>query len=167
MAGAHRVYIGLGSNLEQPAIQIKTALDSLQALPKTKVIKSSQLYASKPQGPQDQPDFVNAVCQLETGLQPLALLDALQSIEQQQGRVKKRHWGERLIDLDILLFDDQILNSERLIVPHKELSQRDFVLLPLLEISPGLVIPGLGSVEQLTEQLKQTFVIPWQAVDLI
>ncbi|MEA3406191.1 MAG: 2-amino-4-hydroxy-6-hydroxymethyldihydropteridine diphosphokinase [Pseudomonadota bacterium] len=167
MARLHSVYIGLGSNLEQPAKQIQEAIDALDALSETRVVKSSQLYASKPQGPQDQPDFVNAVCLLETTLEPMALLDMLQTIEQQQGRVKKRHWGERLIDLDILLFDNQVIDSDRLIVPHKEVSSRDFVLLPLSEISPGLVIPGLASVEDLIAQLEQTFVIPWQANDLL
>lgn len=167
MAKLHSAYIGLGSNLEQPAKQIQIAIDTLDALSEVKVIKCSQLYASKPQGPQDQPDFVNAVCLLETSLEPLALLDCLQSIEQQQGRVKKRHWGERLIDLDILLFDSQVMKSERLTVPHKEIGSRDFVLLPLAEISPGLVIPSLGSLDELIAQLEQTFVIPWQANDLL
>lgn len=156
----HSVYIGLGSNLANPVEQIKTAFKALASLPQTRVIKHSQLYASKPQGPQDQPDFVNAVSLIETALEPLALLEALQRLEQEQGKVKKRHWGERLIDLDILLFNSQVINLERLTVPHKEVANRDFVLLPLAELSAGLLIPNLGLVESLIEQLETTYVVP-------
>ena len=159
----HLVYIGLGSNLAEPIEQVRLALELLSSLPDTRVVKHSQLYTSKPQGPQDQPNFVNAVSLIETKLAPLVLLDALQALELQQGRVKKRHWGERVIDLDILLYDDQIIQSERLIVPHKELASRDFVLLPLAEISAGLLIPNLGSINDLIAQLKTTYVTPWQA----
>lgn len=155
----HLVYIGLGSNLANPVKQVKTAFSSLALLPKTRVIKHSKMYVSKPQGPQDQPDFVNAVSLIETELEPLTLLDALQDLEQQQGKVKKRHWGERLIDLDILLFNRQVIDSDRLTVPHKELANRDFVLLPLAEISAGLLIPNLGLVESLIAQLETTYVV--------
>ena len=157
---AHLVYIGLGSNLANPVEQIKKAFDALALLPKTRVIKHSQLYASKPQGPQDQPDFVNAVSLIETELEPLDLLDALQGIEQQHGKVKKRHWGERLIDLDILLYGDQVIDSERLTVPHKEMTHRDFVLLPLADVSAGLLVSNLGSVEALIQNLESTYVVP-------
>lgn len=159
----HAAYIGLGSNLAGPVEQVKTACQSLNTIPQTHVVKCSQLYASKPQGPQDQPDFVNAVCLLETGLTPLDLLDALQNLEQSQGRIKKRHWGERHIDLDILLFDQDVISSERLTVPHIEIANRDFVLLPLAEISAGLLIPNLGTVESLIAKLQTTYVKPWQA----
>lgn len=160
---AELVYIGLGSNLENPGKQIETALTSLDNLPDTRLLKRSRLYASKPLGPQDQPDFMNAVCLLETDLEPLALLDALQAIELAQGRVKKRHWGERSIDLDILLYGQLQISSERLNLPHKEIASRDFVLLPLAEISPGLIVSGQGTVEDLIAQLEKTFVVPWQA----
>lgn len=153
------VYIGLGSNLSDPVKQLDEALLSIDGLSNTRLTKTSSYYGSKPQGPQDQPDFVNAVCQIETELGPENLLTALQNIEQQQGRVKKRHWGERLIDLDVLLYEQQQIQSERLTVPHPQLQLRDFVLLPLAEISPGLVIPGLASVEELIDKLEQTFVI--------
>ena len=158
----HQAYIGLGSNLSGPVEQVTLALSLLDSIPNTRVIKSSQLYGSKPQGPQDQPDFVNAVSLIETTLAPLELLDQLQQIEEQQGRIKKRHWGERVIDLDLILYDDQEIESERLSVPHKQMKNRDFVLVPLYEISPGLFIPGLGSLNQLLSQLKTTFVKPWQ-----
>ena len=159
----HTVYIGLGSNLAGPVEQVKTACQSLNSLPNTQVIQCSQLYASKPQGPQDQPDFVNAVCLLETDLTPFALLDELQNLEQSQGRIKKRHWGERHIDLDILMFDQDVFCSDRLTVPHVEIANRDFFLLPLAELTPGLLIPKLGSVEMLIANLKTNFVKPWQA----
>ena len=108
----------------------------------------------------DQPDFANAVCQLETQLSPQVLLSALQQIEVEQGRIKKRHWGERLIDLDILLYADQIIQTPDLIIPHAEIAQRDFVLIPLAEISPGLVIPCLGCVETLISNLETSYLKP-------
>nr|WP_246261592.1 2-amino-4-hydroxy-6-hydroxymethyldihydropteridine diphosphokinase [Thiomicrorhabdus cannonii] len=153
----------MGSNLDHPERQLSEALQALAALPATRLLQQSHFYASKPQGPQDQPDFMNAVCLLETDLSAHALLQALQQIEQSQGRVKKRHWGERCIDLDILLYGDQSIQTPELTVPHKEMATRDFVLLPLAEISPGRVIPGMGRVETLIAQLEQTFVVPWVA----
>jgi len=156
----HPVYIGLGSNLQDPASQIEQAFQALDQLPQTRLLKHSRLYSSKPLGPQDQPDFVNAVCLVETELDPQTLLAALQEIERNQGRIKKRHWGERNIDLDILLYADQKLQTQTLTIPHPEIAQRDFVLLPLAEITPGLLIPELGPVEDLISQLEITFVIP-------
>lgn len=156
------VYIGLGSNLGQPVRQVERALHSIENIPKTRLLKQSRLYASKPQGPQDQPDFVNAVCLVETGLTPLELLDALQQIEREQGRVKKRHWGERLIDLDILLFGDREIESERLTVPHREMDSRDFVLLPLAELSPDLKVSGGETVKERVSKLDKTFVLPFE-----
>lgn len=157
---AETVYIGLGSNLDHPQQQIERALDALERLPGTRLIRCSSLYGSKPQGPQDQPDFVNAVCQIETALSPMALLQALQSIEQHLGRIKKRHWGERCIDLDILLYGEHSVHGEHLTIPHPQMTQRDFVLVPLAEISPGLVIADHGSLEQLIASLPATFLKP-------
>ncbi len=154
------VYIGLGSNLDNPLFQLQVATQSLQLLPETSLMSCSQFYGSKPLGPDDQPDFVNAVCQLETQLSPLALLSALQQIELEQGRIKKRHWGERLIDLDILLYADQIIKTPDLTIPHAEMTLRDFVLIPLAEIAPGLVIPGLGNVESLISNLEASYLKP-------
>ncbi len=154
------VYIGLGSNLENPLSQLQIAVQYLQALPATVLVGCSQFYGSKPLGPDDQPDFVNAVCQLETQLTPQALLSALQQIEIDQGRIKKRHWGERLIDLDILLYADQIIKTAELTVPHSEIALRDFVLIPLAEIAPGLVIPHLGRVETLISNLETSYLKP-------
>lgn len=152
-------YIGLGSNLSNPIEQLKIALQSIDALPSTQLLQRSSFYGSKPLGPQDQPDFVNAVCKIQTDLSAKALLHQLQKIELEQGRIKKRHWGERLIDLDILLFGDQLISSDELTVPHTQMALRDFVLIPLIEIAPGLVIPKLGMVEPLITALEDSYLI--------
>jgi len=146
MASPYTAYIGLGSNLENPAQQLRKALKELDRLPDTRLIKASSLYSSKPVGPQDQPDFVNAVAQLETNLEPLALLDQLQALEQAHRRVRERHWGPRTLDLDLLLFNEQVISHPRLTVPHAHMHERGFVLLPLAEISPKLTLPGKGSI---------------------
>ena len=129
-----RVFIGLGSNLAEPVAQIKKAIEELVKLDKVKVVQSSPLYMSKPMGPQDQPDFVNAVIELETSLSAEKLLDECQAIENKQGRVRKQHWGPRTLDLDILLYGDEVINTERLTVPHRGIAQRNFVLYPLNDI---------------------------------
>ncbi|MDA3807650.1 MAG: 2-amino-4-hydroxy-6-hydroxymethyldihydropteridine diphosphokinase [Thiomicrorhabdus sp.] len=154
------VYIGLGSNLEDPLSQLQVAVEQLKSLPETALVGCSQFYGSKPLGPDDQPDFINAVCQIETQLSPPVLLSALQQIEIDQGRIKKRHWGERLIDLDILLYADKIIKTTDLTIPHAEIALRDFVLIPLAELSPGLVIPGLGSIETLILNLETSYLKP-------
>ena len=137
-------YIGLGSNLDDPLAQVMRAIDELSALPQTQWVQCSAIYSSKPVGP-EQPDFINAVALLDTHLAPLVLLDALQAIEQAHQRVRIQHWGPRTLDLDILLYGDDIINSERLTVPHYGLKQREFVLYPLAEIAPNLRLPD-GSV---------------------
>ncbi|MEX1199960.1 MAG: 2-amino-4-hydroxy-6-hydroxymethyldihydropteridine diphosphokinase [Methylophaga sp.] len=145
-------YIGLGSNLEAPAEQIKTALTDLQSLPATQLLKTSSLYASPPMGPQDQPDYINAVALLDTTLSAHDLLNALQAIEQQHGRQRKRHWGERTLDLDILLYGQQMIEDERLSVPHPGLTQRAFVIYPLLEIAGDINIPGHSNLQAIALQ---------------
>jgi len=155
----HTAYIGLGSNLANPVEQLDIALTSIDAIPSTQLIKRSSFYGSKPLGPQDQPDFVNAVCKIQTSLSVFELLEQLQKIEVNQGRVKKRHWGERLIDLDILLFSNEIIDTERLTVPHSQIAFRDFVLIPLAEVSPELMIPHLGHVQTLIESLDESYLI--------
>ena len=152
-------YIGLGSNLSNPVEQLKIALKSIDALPSIQLLKSSSFYGSKPLGPQDQPDFVNAVCKIKTRLSAKELLHQLQKIELEQGRIKKRHWGERLIDLDILLFGNDIISTDELTVPHTQIALRDFVLTPLAEIAPGLVIPKLGIIEPLIAALEDSYLI--------
>lgn len=136
-----RCYIGLGANLDHPSEHITNALTALQQSPDWTLLAVSSLYRSPPLGPQDQPDFYNAVAALDTQLSPLAALDWLLAQEQQQGRVRVRHWGERCIDLDLLLYDQQILDHPRLTLPHRELCNRHFVVVPLIEIAPDLILP--------------------------
>ncbi|CAQ82899.1 MULTISPECIES: 2-amino-4-hydroxy-6-hydroxymethyldihydropteridine diphosphokinase [Photorhabdus] len=147
-----RVYIALGSNLAKPVQQVKNALAALKELPETEFITCSSMYRTKPMGPQDQPDFLNAVVALETTLAPEELLNHTQAIELAQGRVRKNErWGPRTLDLDIMLFGDQVINTERLTIPHYGLKQREFMLYPLAEIAPDLVFPD---GEALSERLK-------------
>ena len=145
-------YIGIGANLNNPREQILLAIEALKKLPKTQFLAVSSIYGSKPLGPQDQPDYQNAVAKIETKLEPLELLDALQVQEKEQGRVKLRHWGERCIDLDILLYGQSTINSERLTVPHSELHKRSFVVVPLREIEPGLILPNGQALSSITPE---------------
>lgn len=138
------IYIGLGSNIEQPYLQIKNAMLALGSLPETKVLSDSGFFKSKPMGPEDQPDYINAVIELQTTMDAAELLKQCQFIEQQQGRIKTRHWGERSIDLDILLYQGQKIETDDLTVPHPGICMRDFVYLPLLKLNPGVEIPGKG-----------------------
>lgn len=144
-----RAFIGLGSNLHGPREQIRRALQALDALPESRLVAASRLYRSPPMGPADQPDYINAVAALETGLAPLELLHGLQAIERDFGRQRLRRWGERIIDLDLLLYDGLRLDLPGLILPHPGLGARAFVLRPLAELAPGLAIPGLGRLEEL------------------
>lgn len=130
-----RTYIGLGSNLNDPMDQIQRALIALQNLPNTKFVKASKLYETKPLGPQNQPNFINAVAELETNLSPEELLTELQAIEQQQGRKRTdERWGPRTLDLDIILYGDLVLNTPTLTIPHPGLPEREFWLVPLREL---------------------------------
>ena len=153
-AGAARVssvYLGLGSNIENPMQQIKAAVVALANLPGTKILMDSGCFKSKPMGPDDQPDFLNAVVEVETVLSAGELLKQCQLIEKQQGRIKKRHWGERTIDLDILLYADSQIETPELTVPHPGICSRDFVYRPLLKINPEVEIPGKGILKVLVE----------------
>ena len=145
-----RVYIGLGSNLATPIEQLRSALATLAALPHTDLIAQSSFYSSDPLGPADQPRYVNAVAALDTELSPLALLDALQTIELEQGRTRKaERWGPRTLDLDILLFGERLLDEPRLTVPHYHMHARAFVLYPLAEIAPDLKLPDGRALTEL------------------
>ncbi len=142
-----RVYIGLGSNLDGPEQQIDSALIALEQMVETVLVTFSSLYKNPPMGPQDQPDYLNAVAEIETSLTPLRLLDQLQHIETEQGRSRDRIWGERTIDLDILLYGEEVVDVPRLQIPHPGIVQRPFVLLPLQEIAGDeLYIPAVGNV---------------------
>jgi len=149
-----KVYIGLGSNLNDPQSQLKKAIISLEMVPSTTVVMTSSFYKSKPVGPQDQPDYINAVVELDTELSAQVLMDYLQGIENEQGRVREQKWGPRTLDLDILLYGDEIIQGDHLEIPHVEMHKRGFVLLPLDEISPDCVIPGVGSVQTLLQQVN-------------
>jgi 2-amino-4-hydroxy-6-hydroxymethyldihydropteridine diphosphokinase len=153
-------YIGLGSNLELPQQQVRTAIEDIRAVTKTTLVAQSSLYRSPPMGPQDQPDYINAVVGVETDLTPHELLDALQQIEQKHGRIRKRHWGERTLDLDILLYADKVIEDERLTVPHPGIAERAFVVYPLAEIAPDLQIPGLDSLAAIKAHCPPEGLVP-------
>lgn len=143
-------YLGLGANLHQPLQQLQQAVVALAALEHCQLLKVSSLYGSKPMGPQDQPDYVNAVAALTTTLSTEQLLDQLQKIELEQGRQRKdERWGPRTLDLDILLFGNQTINTERLTVPHYGMKVREFVLYPLAELAPELHLPDGSALSQL------------------
>lgn len=145
-------YIALGSNLHTPREQLKRALNALAQLPQTQLMAVSSFYRSKPLGPQDQPDYLNAAVEISTALSPFALLDELQRIENEQGRVRLRRWGERTLDLDILLYGDEIIQTERLTVPHYDMHNREFVIIPLAEIAPNLILPNGQKLAELADR---------------
>ncbi len=140
----HAAFIGLGSNLADPVAQVSHALDALGNLPQTRVVRHSSLYRSAPVGFLEQPDFINAVAQLETELPPRALLDALLALEHECGRTREFCNAPRTLDLDVLLYDDIVHYEHGLTIPHPQMHLRAFVLRPLLEIAPDCVIPGIG-----------------------
>ncbi|MFQ3235654.1 MAG: 2-amino-4-hydroxy-6-hydroxymethyldihydropteridine diphosphokinase [Paraglaciecola sp.] len=145
-------YLGIGSNLADPQAQVSAALQELSVMEHTQLVICSHLYASRPMGPQDQPPYVNAVVKLQTDLPPMVLLDECQRIEQQHGRLRKdNRWGPRTLDLDILLYGQQTINLPDLVIPHYGMRQREFVLYPLFEISPGLVLPCGTAVASLLD----------------
>ncbi len=147
-------YVGLGANLGQPVEQLRKAVGLLGAIPDIRMVVVSPAYSSRPMGPQDQPDYCNAVVGLLTTVEPLVLLDTLQGIENQMGRVRDgERWGPRAIDMDLLVFSGVVMSSEKLVLPHPGISERSFVLYPLADIAPALKVPGLASVESLRAAL--------------
>ena len=140
-------YVGLGSNLQMPTRQVETALELLGDIPRTRLVTVSSLYRSAPFGGIEQPDFVNAAAALLTQLAPHDLLAELQDIEARQGRERDdKRWGPRVLDLDLLVHATAVIDEPGITLPHPGIAERNFVLLPLLEIAPELVIPGLGRV---------------------
>jgi 2-amino-4-hydroxy-6-hydroxymethyldihydropteridine diphosphokinase len=138
-----QVYVGLGSNLAQPEQQISQALRAIESLPASHISATSSLYISRPMGPQDQPSYVNAVVEVQTEMQAVEFLHCLQKIELEHGRVRKaERWGPRTLDLDILIFGTQVIDSVELTVPHYGMKEREFVLYPLHEIAPELQLPN-------------------------
>ena len=153
----NRAFIGLGSNLEDPQQQIINAFDQLSKIPKTQLINRSSLYRSVAIGPGEQPDYINAVAELHTELEPEVLLDQLQQIENAQGRVRGEiRWTARTLDLDLLLFNDTIIETTRLSVPHPLLAERNFVLYPLHELAPTLTLPNGDTLAALLRRVAPT-----------
>jgi len=147
-------YIGLGSNLAGPRAQVERALERLARLPQSRLIRSSRLYRSAPWGVLDQPEFVNAVAAIETGLSPSALMQALLAIERDAGRDRNgERWGPRILDLDLLLYGALVLAEPGLQLPHPHLHERAFVLLPLAEREPDLDVPGRGHISALLSRV--------------
>lgn len=142
----NRAYIALGANLGDPAATLRAAIDALGELPGVRLAGRSSLYRTAPVGLADQPDFINAVARIETSLPPRELLDALLGLEARFGRIRQARNGPRTLDLDLLLFEDIVLDTPALTLPHPRLHLRAFVLAPLAEVAPGLAIPGRGTV---------------------
>jgi len=147
-------YIGVGSNLDEPMEQVRQGIESLKGLPRSSVVLRSGLFRSAPMGPQDQPDYINAVAAIVTRLPPRDLLALMKDIEKRQGRdpVAKR-WDPRILDLDLLAFSSVIMTSDDLTLPHPGIAERNFVLLPWREIAPHYHVPGMGTVAELAQSI--------------
>lgn len=156
------VYLALGSNLDNPATHLQTALEELSALPDAHIEAVSSIYQSPAVGPGEQPDYLNAVLRLSTAMSALQLLEATQAIENKHGRERRVHWGARTLDIDILLYGNEEIHSQDLQIPHPRLSQRNFVLYPLAEIADEqMLLPSIGVLGSLLAncprgQLAQT-----------
>ena len=150
-----RVYIGIGSNLDNPVAQVLEAVEELEMIPDTILAERSTLYSARPMGPGDQPDYVNAVVAMDTLLSADELHKALISIEDLQGRTRGGDkWGPRIIDLDLLLYGNQVVDTPTLTVPHPGMHERDFVIIPLEEVAGNLKIPGRGHLYSLINKCK-------------
>lgn len=148
-------YIAIGSNLASPLEQVNAAVQALSEIPQSRLVAVSAFYRTPPLGPQDQPDYLNAAVVLETFLDAETLLDNTQRIELQQGRQRKaERWGPRTLDLDIMLFGDEIINTDRLTVPHYDMKNRGFMLWPLFEVAPELTFPNGESLQTILQQLN-------------
>ena len=152
-------FVGLGSNLGDPAAQIRRAMQALAAMPETRLVRRSSLYRNPPAGYLDQPEFVNAVARIETRLAPRDLLERLLAIEHAHGRVREFPNGPRTLDLDILLYGERIVREPGLTIPHPRMLERAFVLVPLAEIAPEAVVPGGGRVADLVRKVDASGMI--------
>ncbi len=145
-----RIFIGLGSNLSDPLLQLKKAIENLKKVKEIKLIQNSHFYRSPPMGNEEQPNYINAVVEVSTHLTAEKLLDKMQSIENDHGRTREQHWGARTLDLDLLLYGNEVINTERLTVPHYGLAERNFVLYPLADLVDGnFELPMLGKIRGL------------------
>ncbi len=162
-ADSHTALIGIGANIGDPQDQVNSAIATIARLPHTVVMRSSSLYRSAPVGKTDQPDFINATALITTGLEPEDLLSALFEIEHNHGRVRSVRNGPRTLDLDLLLYDDRVIDTPGLCVPHPRMHERRFVLEPTLEIAPDCVIPGRGLARELLALIRDQPVerLPW------
>jgi 2-amino-4-hydroxy-6-hydroxymethyldihydropteridine diphosphokinase len=151
----HTVYLGLGSNQSDPISQIKNATDLIEKIETSKIIKKSSLYESLPVGYLDQPNFINQVISLQTSLSPAELFERFQQIEFQLKRVKKIVNGPRTIDIDILLFNQEIILTNDLTIPHPRMLDRAFVMIPLLEIEPNILIPKISNLKEILGKLDK------------
>ncbi|NND55288.1 MAG: 2-amino-4-hydroxy-6-hydroxymethyldihydropteridine diphosphokinase [Gammaproteobacteria bacterium] len=149
-------YLGVGSNLSEPAAQVRRAIAALDGLPRTRLVASSPSYGNPPMGPQDQPDYVNAVAGVLTQLEPVELLQEILALEAQLGRVRtpEGRWGPRIIDLDLLVHGSRVEKTDTLTLPHPGISERNFVLFPLRDIAPTLVVPGQGVIARLAQHVS-------------
>jgi len=155
---AVKAFVGLGANLGEPQAQVRAAAVALAEIPRTRLMALSPLYRSAPLGVATQPDFVNAVAAIETGLAPWALLEALLALEARFGRTRETPGEARTLDLDLLLYADRIVDEPGLIVPHPRMHQRAFVLAPLADLAPEQVIPGRGPVRVLLAACKDQII---------
>lgn len=161
-----RCYLGLGSNLGNPRQEIKDAITHLHSLPKVSVTKTSSFYRSKPMGPKNQNDFINAVIEISTTLNPHQLLALCKTTERQQNRIHYYRWGPRTIDIDLLLFEQLILDSPNLQIPHPGLPHRNFVVFPLHELNSKLILPDGVAIKSLFNELDETDITQLELIEL-
>jgi 2-amino-4-hydroxy-6-hydroxymethyldihydropteridine diphosphokinase len=148
-------FIGIGSNMADPAVQCRDSVRRLGEVPGIRLLRSSSLYRTEPVGPRDQPWFINAVAEIRTGLRPQGLLDAMKGIEREMGRIEGPRWGPRVVDLDLLLYGQEVVAEEGLVIPHPEMHRRRFVLEPLCELASYVIHPAFGvSARGLLDRLK-------------
>ena len=151
----NQVYLGIGSNKNHPYFRIYTVLKQINRIKSTNIVKKSSLYVTKPLGPQAQPNFINSVIEIRTNLEPMELLAQLQNLERLHNRKKTKRWGPRSMDIDILIYNNLIMNTDKLVIPHPGLEYRDFVLIPLYEItSYRYEIPKYGKITTLIKNLS-------------
>ena len=150
----NQVYLGIGSNKNHPYFRINTVLKQINRIKSTNIVKKSSLYVTKPLGPQAQPNFINSVIEIRTSLEPIDLLHELQNLERLHNRKKTKRWCPRSMDIDILIYNNLIMNTDKLVIPHPGLEYRDFVLIPLYEItSYRYEIPKYGKITTLIKNL--------------